>query len=134
MSVDYGGGERAMCEVYVKADPMTYESRSRSIRMHGVVTTIRLENLFWSILADMAAEQGTTTNSLIAQLHDEVLALRGEVPNFASFLRVTCLRFRQIAATQPGVADAAPGTVAPVVSIARSRGDGPVRPVARAAR
>jgi predicted DNA-binding ribbon-helix-helix protein len=123
-----------MCEVYVKADPMTYESRSRSIRMHGVVTTIRLENLFWSILADMAAGQGTTTNALIAQLHDEVLALRGEVPNFASFLRVTCLRYRQIAAAQPGAPDAALGSAAPVVAIARSRGDSPVRAVARGAR
>jgi predicted DNA-binding ribbon-helix-helix protein len=86
-----------MCEMYVKADPMTYESRSRSIRIHGVVTTIRLENLFWSILGDMAAEEGSTTNALIAKLHDEVHALRGEVPNFASFLRVTCLRYRQVA-------------------------------------
>lgn len=28
-----------MCELYVKADPILYESRSRSLRIRGVVTT-----------------------------------------------------------------------------------------------
>ena len=36
-----------------------------------------------------------TTNALIVQFHDEILAHRGEVPNFASFLRVTCMRYLQ---------------------------------------
>ncbi len=39
-----------MCELYVKADPILYESRSRSLRIRGVVTTLRLENQFWDIL------------------------------------------------------------------------------------
>lgn len=29
-----------MCELYVKADPILYESRSRSLRIRGVVTTL----------------------------------------------------------------------------------------------
>ncbi len=87
-----------MCEVYVKADPILYESRSRSLRIHGVVTTLRLENLFWDTLAEMAAGEGVSTNQLIATLHDEIVAFRGEVDNFASFLRVTCMRYRQLQA------------------------------------
>ncbi len=82
-----------MCQFYVKADPILYESRSRTIRIHGVITSIRLENLAWDVLAEMAAEEGCTTNSLISQFHDEILQHRGEVPNFASFLRVTCMRY-----------------------------------------
>jgi len=82
-----------MCEIYVKADPMLYESRARSIRIHGLVTKIRLENLFWDILAELAGNEGMTTNQLIAKLYDEIATLRGEVENFASFLRVTCLRY-----------------------------------------
>lgn len=82
-----------MCEIYVKADPILYESRSRSVRIRGVITSIRLENVFWDILAQMAAEEGVTTNHLIATLHGEIGAHRGEVSNFASFLRVTCLRY-----------------------------------------
>jgi len=82
-----------MCELYVRADPILYESRTRSLRIHGVVTTIRLENLFWDVLSQIAAEDGMTTNQLITKLWDEILEWRGEVPNMASFLRVSCLRY-----------------------------------------
>jgi predicted DNA-binding ribbon-helix-helix protein len=82
-----------MCEFFVKADPILYESRSRTVRIHGVLTSIRLENLMWDTLAEMAHDEGCSTNSLICQFHDEILAHRGEVPNFASFLRVTCIRY-----------------------------------------
>lgn len=85
-----------MCEYFVKADPILYESRSRTIRVHGVLTSIRLENMVWDVLAQMAEEEGRTTNNLISQFHDEILQHRGEVPNFASFLRVTCMRYMQI--------------------------------------
>jgi predicted DNA-binding ribbon-helix-helix protein len=82
-----------MCEYFVKADPIQYEQRTRTIRIHGVITSIRLENMAWDILAEMAEAERCTTNSLIVQFHDEILAHRGEVPNFASFLRVTSMRF-----------------------------------------
>ena len=82
-----------MCEFFVKADPIQYEQRSRTVRIHGVLTSIRLENMMWDTLAEMAEEEGRTTNALISLFHDEILAHRGEVPNFASFLRVTCMRY-----------------------------------------
>lgn len=117
-----------MCELYVKADPIQYEPRSRSVRIHGVVTSIRLENLFWDILADMAADEGTTTNHLIATFHDEILAHRGEVANFASFLRVTCLRFlqrryetgAQVTTLRPAAVERA-GRDAPIVALDQLR-------------
>lgn len=82
-----------MCEFFVKADPIAYEQRTRTIRIHGVLTSIRLENMVWDVLAEMAEAEGRTTNNLIVLFHDEILAHRGEVPNFASFLRVTCMRY-----------------------------------------
>ena len=82
-----------MCELYVKADPILYESRSRSLRICGVVTTLRLENQFWDILGEIAEIDGMTTNQLIAKLYEEVMDYRGEVVNFASFLRVSCTRY-----------------------------------------
>lgn len=82
-----------MCEFFVTADPILYESRTRTLRIHGVLTSIRLENLAWDVLAEMAAAEGCTTNTLITKFHDEILQHRGEVPNFASFLRVTCMRY-----------------------------------------
>lgn len=94
-----------MCEFFVKADPIQYEQRSRTVRIRGVLTSIRLENMVWDILAEMAEEEGRTTNALISLFHDEILAHRGKVPNFASFLRVTCMRYlreRSPASDQPG--------------------------------
>ena len=82
-----------MCEYFVKADPIQYEQRSRTVRIRGVLTSIRLENMVWDILAEMAEAEGCTTNALIAKFHNEILAHRGEVPNFASFLRVTSMRY-----------------------------------------
>jgi predicted DNA-binding ribbon-helix-helix protein len=91
-----------MCEFFVTADPILYESRTRTLRIHGVLTSIRLENLAWDVLAEMAAAEGFTTNTLITRFHDEILQHRGEVPNFASFLRVTCMRYllRKLATDQ----------------------------------
>ncbi len=85
--------EAPVCELYVKADPILYESRSRSLRIRGVVTTLRLENQFWDILREIAEVDGMTTNQLITKLYEEVMDYRGEVINFASFLRVSCTRF-----------------------------------------
>ncbi len=82
-----------MCEFFVKADPILYESRSRTVRIHGVLTSIRVENFVWDTLASLAADENITTNALIAKFHDEILRYRGDVPNFSSFLRVTCMRY-----------------------------------------
>ena len=82
-----------MCDYFVNADPILYESRTRTVRIRGVSTSIRMENFIWDTLAHMAKEEGVTTNALIVQFHDEILRHRGDVQNFTSFLRVTCLRF-----------------------------------------
>ena len=109
-----------MCEYFVKADPIQYEQRTRTIRIHGVLTSIRLENMVWDILAEMAEEENCTTNALIVQFHDEILAHRGEVPNFASFLRVTSMRFlwRKAGAAERLGEPVRPNARAQVVSLA----------------
>lgn len=97
-----------MCDFFVKADPIQYEQRTRTVRIHGALTSIRLENMMWDTLAEMAAEEGHTTNALISLFHDEILAVRGEVPNFASFLRVTCIRYLRRRLEQAGPATQEP--------------------------
>jgi len=91
-----------MCEFFVRTDSIQYEQRSRSVRIHGVLSSVRLKNMVWDILAEMAAKEGRTTNALISLFHDEVLAQRGEVPNSASFLRVTCMRYLRREAGEVG--------------------------------
>jgi predicted DNA-binding ribbon-helix-helix protein len=87
-----------MCEVFISADPQSYDARTRSVRLHGVVTSIRLENLFWQVLEEIAQRDGMVVVQLIERLYDELVAARGEVGNFASFLRVSALRYEAMVA------------------------------------
>lgn len=89
-----------MCNIYVKADPIHYEQRTRSMRIRGVVTSIRLENLCWDVLARIASKDNLTTNQLISQLYDEVIERQGKVDNLSSFLRISCMRFLSYVAEQ----------------------------------
>ncbi|WP_395701877.1 ribbon-helix-helix domain-containing protein [Aquabacterium sp.] len=96
-----------MCEVFISADPQSYDSRTRSVRLHGVVTSIRLENLFWQVLEEIARRDGMNVVQLIEKLYDELVAARGEVGNFASFLRVSALRYEALLAQGAIPADTA---------------------------
>ena len=89
-----------MCEVFISANPESYESRTRSVRLHGVVTSIRLENLHWDVLEEIGLRDGMSVTQLIERLYDELVAARGEVGNFASFLRVCALRYMALQAHQ----------------------------------
>lgn len=89
-----------MCEIFISADPESYESRTRSVRLHGVITSIRLENLHWEVLAEIGRRDGMSVTQLLERLHDELIATRGEVGNFASFLRVSALRYMALQAHQ----------------------------------
>ena len=82
-----------MCEVFISADPELYASRARSVRLHGLVTSIRLENLFWNVLEEIATRDGMSVPQLCAKLHDELQLAHGSVENFTSFLRVCCGRY-----------------------------------------
>lgn len=80
-----------MCNLFSSQDPTTYASETRAIRLHGHATSIRLEAAFWRTLERIAEAEGNSLPRFLTRLHDEVLARRGEVGNFASLLRVSCL-------------------------------------------
>jgi predicted DNA-binding ribbon-helix-helix protein len=82
-----------MCQVFIGADPALYESRVRSVRLHGMATSIRLENLFWNVLDEIARRDRLSVPQLCTRLHDELMAERADIENFASFLRVCCGRY-----------------------------------------
>ena len=69
-----------MCEIFISADPASYESRTRSVRLHGVVTSIRLEHLYWEVLEEIARRDGMSVTHLIEKLYDELVAARGRIP------------------------------------------------------
>jgi predicted DNA-binding ribbon-helix-helix protein len=82
-----------MCQIFISANPHLYECRARSVRLHGVATSIRLENLFWEVLDAIAKRDSMTVPQLCTKLYDELVAAREGVDNFASFLRVCCGRY-----------------------------------------
>ena len=82
-----------MCQVYSGTSPERYECDSRSIRIQGCVTSIRLENQFWDVLKQMAEEENQNVPQFINVLYKEVLNTQKEVHNFTSFLRVACMIF-----------------------------------------
>jgi predicted DNA-binding ribbon-helix-helix protein len=87
-----------MCKIFISADPSSYDSRTRSVRLHGVVTSVRLENLYWAVLEEIAQRDGMGVVQLIERLYDELVQDRGAVGNFSSFLRVCALRYESLMA------------------------------------
>ena len=82
-----------MCRVFSQQPQSNYESVTRSVRLGGHSTSIRLENTFWAILEDIAAREGSSVAKFITTLHDEVLLHHGDVHNLASLLRCSCLLY-----------------------------------------
>ncbi len=84
-----------MCNIYSGTDPALYETVTRSVRVNGVVTSLRLEQRFWQILDEIALKEGCSTPQFLGMLHNEVMAQRDTIPNFASLLRVVCTVYLQ---------------------------------------
>ena len=80
-----------MCHLFASQAPASYAFETRSIRLNGQSTSIRLEKIFWTILETIAAGEGLTVPRFISTLHREVLLMWGEAPNFTSHLRCICL-------------------------------------------
>lgn len=68
----------------------------RSLRIHGHSTTIRLERAFWTVLEEMAREEGESIGALIARIHEHCLVTNDK--NLASCLRVVCLKYINLGA------------------------------------
>lgn len=82
-----------MCRLFVGADPDLWTSQTRSIRMDGMVTSVRLESMFWNLLEEIAAKDEMNVPQLLHQLYNESIDEGHDLGNFTSFLRVCCLRF-----------------------------------------
>ncbi len=89
-----------MCHIFAGQDPQRYASQTRRLRLNGQSTSIRLENSFWQVINQIAANDGVTTPIFISKLHAEVLELHGEPENFTSLLRCACLKFMESSRTE----------------------------------
>ncbi|MDO6763030.1 ribbon-helix-helix domain-containing protein [Agarivorans sp. 1_MG-2023] len=79
-----------MCEIYSGTEAELFELKSRSVRLDGVVTSVRLEAIFWQLLEQIADEAELSLAGFLTQIYHEVLQREGKVGNFTSLLRVAC--------------------------------------------
>jgi predicted DNA-binding ribbon-helix-helix protein len=82
-----------MCKMFAGQDPRNYAYETRSVRLMGHATSVRLESRFWVIVEGIAASQGLTLARFLTKLYEEALDIHGEVSNFASLLRCCCLNY-----------------------------------------
>ena len=82
-----------MCNLFVSQDTRSYQAETRALRLHGYSTSIRLEVAFWTTLEEIAAKEQLSLARFVAVLYDEIVEKIGDVQNFTSFLRVTCLHY-----------------------------------------
>lgn len=80
-----------MCHLFASQPPASYAFETRSIRLNGQSTSVRLEAIFWKILESIASKEGVTVPRFISMLHNEVLLMWGETANFTSHLRCVCI-------------------------------------------
>jgi len=87
-----------MCNIFVGADPELWVSKTKSVRIDGFVTSIRMENAFWQALEEIAYRDKMSVSQLIATLYHESLEAGHDMTNFTSFLRVCALRYHSLIA------------------------------------
>jgi predicted DNA-binding ribbon-helix-helix protein len=80
-----------MCRIFAGQVPGRYAYETRSVRLSGFPTSVRLEARFWEIIEDIALAQNMTVGKFLSQLYDEAMEINGGISNFASLLRCTCL-------------------------------------------
>ena len=82
-----------MCRMFAHQPQDNYAYQTRSIRIGGHSTSIRLENVFWAILEEIAEQEGNSVAKFVTTLYDEVLLHHGDVHNVASLLRCSCMLY-----------------------------------------
>jgi len=82
----------------LKVDPFVDEfdmalvqPSSRSVRLNGYATCLRLEQVYWNILGTMAAQNCCSVSSLLSHVDREVHLRHGGVKNFSALVRVVCV-------------------------------------------
>ena len=91
-------GERVGSQQQMKVDPLVggfdfelIRPLSRSVRLNGFATCLRLEQVYWNILGAMAEDNGCSVSTLLSHVDREVHLRHGGVKNFSGLVRVVCV-------------------------------------------
>ncbi|MDF0730604.1 ribbon-helix-helix domain-containing protein [Pseudomonas entomophila] len=64
---------------------------SRSVRLNGFATCLRLEAVYWQILERIAEANGCSVSAVLSYIDREVHLRQGGVRNFSGLIRVVCV-------------------------------------------
>ena len=64
---------------------------SRSVRLNGFATCLRLERVYWRILERIGEANGCSVSAVLSYLDREVHLRHGGVNNFSGLVRVVCV-------------------------------------------
>lgn len=87
-----------MCQLFIGVESDLWQSRTKSLRIDGVVTSMRMENFFWATLDEIAFRDSMSVSQLITKLYHESIDAEHDLGNFTSFLRVCCARYLSLLA------------------------------------
>ncbi|RZO20500.1 MAG: hypothetical protein EVB03_04370 [SAR92 clade bacterium] len=82
-----------MCKLFIEADTQLWATSRRSLRIDGMVTSVRLELYFWQVLDEIAARDSLTLPEMVSKLYREAIEAGHDLGNFTSFLRVCAIRY-----------------------------------------
>ncbi|MGF6591656.1 ribbon-helix-helix domain-containing protein [Pseudomonas sp. 2835] len=66
---------------------------SRSVRLNGFATCLRLEEIYWTILERIAKANQCSVNAVLSYVDREVHLRHGGVKNFSGLIRVVCVAY-----------------------------------------
>jgi len=64
---------------------------SRSVRLNGFATCLRLERVYWKVLDRIALANGCSVNAILSHVDRQVHLRHGGVKNFSGLIRVICV-------------------------------------------
>ncbi|WP_439866002.1 ribbon-helix-helix domain-containing protein [Pseudomonas syringae] len=85
-------------ETEIRHDPfvedfnmMLAEPHSKSVRLNGLATCLRLEKVYWNVLSGIANSNECSVNTVLSYMDREVHLRYGGVKNFSGLIRVVCV-------------------------------------------
>ncbi|MFJ4154146.1 ribbon-helix-helix domain-containing protein [Pseudomonas sp. NPDC089752] len=95
-------GSQGGCPVKQGIDPfradfdmMQIRPVSRSVRLNGFSTCLRLEAVYWGILERIAEVNECSVSTVLSYVDREVHLRQGGVRNFSGLIRVICVAWLQ---------------------------------------
>lgn len=89
---DMDGGVGITSDPFVENFNMQLaQPQARSVRLNGLATCLRLEEVYWNILSEMARINCCSVNTILSHVDREVHLRHGGVKNFSGLIRVVCV-------------------------------------------